>query len=108
MAMTLGALCAALYVISSKALLSSALAAEERDMRRALEIFHDVLTKEQEYFDRLFRDYSQWDDTQVFLRVPDPAARQAYIASNLSAITFRNYRVHASMFVNLEGSVVFG
>jgi adenylate cyclase len=103
-AVTIAALCAVSYAITSKALLSSAEAAEQQDTLRSVEIVREILRKEQEYFNQRWNDYSQWDDAQRFLR----DRNEAFIESNLNDYTFKYYRANVAVLADTNGDIAFG
>lgn len=103
-AATIAALCAAFYAIASKALLSSAEAAEEQDTLRAVAIVREILRKNQEYFNQRWNDYSQWDDAQRFLR----DRNEPFIQANLNDHTFMYYRANVAVLADINDDIVFG
>src|SRR6266536_860799 len=49
-------------------------------------------------------DYSDWDQTQAFIRHYDPA----YVTSNLDDTTFQNAKLNFFLFVDPQGKIVAG
>jgi signal transduction histidine kinase/sensor domain CHASE-containing protein/ActR/RegA family two-component response regulator len=63
-----------------------------------------AITREIHQLDVLCHDWSAWDDTCQFVEFQS----RDYIASNLTAITFRNNDLHLLYFIDSNGHVVWG
>jgi signal transduction histidine kinase len=94
----------ALYTGSQFIVLGSFAKLEEQTVQQNVQRTLSALSNELSDFVSKNRDYSDWDDTYVFVQ----DANEEYIQDNLDPATWANLRVDVLIFINTEGQVVFG
>ncbi|MDQ3813029.1 MAG: ATP-binding protein, partial [Armatimonadota bacterium] len=102
--LTLCALIAVVYTVSSTFLLRSLATAERQNARQVLNGTLTIFNQNVNQFNNRFNDWSSWDDTYKFVQ----DGNKEFVQSNLvdEAIAILNVNVIA--FVNTSGRIVWG
>jgi signal transduction histidine kinase/CheY-like chemotaxis protein len=101
--LTLAALIAGLYFVSSTILLRSIARAEAQDAARAVQAAQGIFAETIRQLDQRFLDWSAWDDTYRFVQDHNPA----YVHSNLVDGAIALLRVDMILFTDRAGRTVF-
>lgn len=100
---TLIGLNTALYNISSRLLLGSAVQAEEQDVRQMMQGVLNIFSQNLDQFNLGFADWSSWDDAYAFIQT----GNSKFVQSNLVDSQLAMLRLNLIVFINTSGQIVF-
>jgi len=101
LSITIGALLALLYLMTSSVLLRSFGALEERDVSRNALVARDALEREHRDLATKISDWSVWDDAWRFMN----DRNEAFVESNLGPETLVNLELSVLIMLAADGSV---
>lgn len=93
----------AAFTLTHSMQLSNFLELENADTLENVERIHNAVSTEQAYLDRTAHDWACWDDTYKFIK----DRNLKYIDVNLQDQTLAGIKLHATLFVNESGDVVY-
>lgn len=97
-------LIASLYIISKVFFLNSFEKIEKMFVKRDVESILNILFNDLRELNSVVGDWAAWDETYYFIQTGNPN----YVKKNLPDETYEELRLNLILFVNSEGTIIFG